>query len=307
MTSVVVLGASGMLGSMVVDVLADVATLDVAATVRSPRLVAACRERLQGVTWRQFDATGDTRSLAAALDGSAWVVNAIGLTKPYVHDDDPAEIERAVRVNAAFPFELAKAAESIGASVIQIATDCVYSGNAGAYAESALHDALDVYGKTKSLGEAALPNVHLLRCSIIGPEPAAPTFLLEWVRRQPVDARINGYVDHLWNGVTTYAFAQLCLGLIKDSAPGPRLQHVVPDGDVTKADLLVMIAKSYGRDDIQVNPTAAPYAIDRTLRTEHGEANAQLWAAAGYPAPPSVADMVADAAGHTSRLSGALV
>jgi dTDP-4-dehydrorhamnose reductase len=304
MTSVVVLGASGMLGSMVVDVLAGDGRLQVAGTVRTPRLAAECRELLPEVVWREVDAAADGRSLAAALDGADWVINAIGLTKPYVHDDDPAEVERAIRVNAAFPFALAKAADATGAQVVQIATDCVYSGSAGRYVESAPHDPLDVYGKTKSLGEAGLPGMHLLRCSIVGPEPAAPTFLLEWLRRQPPGASVNGYVDHLWNGVTTYAFARLCLGLATGGASAPHLQHVVPDRDVTKADLLVMIAKAYGRDDITVVPAQAPHPVDRTLRTEQAEANTMLWAAAGYATPPSVAEMIAEMAKHTPRLSG---
>ena len=293
-----------MLGSMVVEVLAGDDRLQVAGTVRTSSLLGACRERLPDVEWREYDAAGDGLSLAAALDGADWVVNAVGLTKPYVNDHDPAEVERAIRVNAAFPFALTKAADAVGAQVLQIATDCVYSGSTGAYVESSEHDPLDVYGKTKSLGEAALPNMHHLRCSIIGPEPKSPTFLLEWLRRQPQGATVTGFVDHLWNGVTTYSFARLCLALAGGAASAPSLQHVVPDGDVTKADLLVMIAEAYGRDDITVVPAKAPYPADRTLRTEWVAANARLWAAAGYSAPPSVAEMVAETAKHMPRLSG---
>jgi dTDP-4-dehydrorhamnose reductase len=303
MTRVVVLGASGMLGSMVTDVLSGDPVLEVAGTVRSAHTADACRERLPEVDWRFFDAETDDHALRSAIDGVDWIVNAIGLTKPYVHDDDAAEVERAIRINGSFPFALAKAADAIGARVIQIGTDCVYSGAAGRYVENSPHDALDVYGKTKSLGEAALPAMRILRCSIIGPEPGPSSFLLEWVRRQPANARINGYADHLWNGVTTHAFARLCRGAIA-GADAQRLQHVVPSADVTKADLLVMIARSYGRDDITVVPGPAPYAIDRTLRTEHGDANEALWRAAGYDAPPSVERMVADVAALAPRLTG---
>ncbi len=59
------------------------------------------------------------------------MVNAIGLTKPYIHDDEPAEVEVAIGVNAAFPFRLAREAAAVDAHVLQIATDCVYSGSAG--------------------------------------------------------------------------------------------------------------------------------------------------------------------------------
>ena len=299
-----VFGASGMLGSMVVDVLERDGRWDVAGTVRTRELAEGCRAKLPSVDWRRYDVGDDGASLAAALDGADWVVNAIGLTKPFVHDDDPAEVERAIWGNSVFPFRLGEAAQAIGAEVIQIATDCVFSGLSGRYVESSPHDALDVYGKTKSLGEAPLPNVHLLRCSIIGPEPAKPMFLLEWLRRQPAGAQVNGYSDHLWNGVTTHAFARLCMGIIGGQADPPRLQHVIPDGDVTKADLLVMLARAFDRADVTVVPGKSPHSIDRTLRTEAPETNAMLWAAAGYQAPPTVEAMVTQLAGFEPRLTG---
>lgn len=302
MSRVVVLGASGMLGSMVVDVLDRVPGLSVVGTVRTPQLQSRCRAQLPSTEWRLFDAE-DLSGLATALHDADWVVNAIGLTKPFVHDDDPAEVERAIRINGAFPFALGKAAAAARAEVIQIATDCVYSGHAGAYVESAPHDALDVYGKTKSLGEAALPGMHLLRCSIIGPEPGSRSFLLEWVRTQPENATVNGYADHLWNGVTTHAFAKLCLGMIAGGGPPPGRQHVVPAGDISKANLLVSIARAYGRDDLTVKPGPAPYAVDRTLRTEHEEVNLGLWRAAGYDGPPSVEQMVHEVAAFEPRLT----
>jgi dTDP-4-dehydrorhamnose reductase len=303
MTGVVVFGASGMLGSMVVDVLERDGRWDVAGTVRTPGLVDACRERLPHVEWRQYEAGADDGSLSNALDGADWVVNAIGLTKPYVHDDDPFEVERALWGNAVFPFRLAEAAKVTGAQIIQIGTDCVFSGLSGRYVESSPHDALDVYGKTKSLGEVGVPNVHLMRCSIIGPEPSKPMFLLEWLRRQPAGAHVNGYTDHLWNGVTTHAFARLCVGILGGQADPPALQHVIPSGDVTKADLLVMLAKAFGREDVTVVPGTSPHSIDRTLRTEAPDANATLWSAAGYASPPTVEAMVQELAGFEPRLT----
>lgn len=303
MTGVVVLGASGMLGSMVTDVLAGDGRWSVAGTVRTSELAAACRDRLPDVDWGVLDA-GDERSLAGALDGATWVVNAIGLTKPFVHDNDPAEVERAVWGNAIFPFRLQQAAEAVGARVIQIATDCVYSGAAGRYVESSPHDALDVYGKTKSLGEVHRPNMYLLRCSIIGPEPSTPSYLLEWLRKQPAGATVNGYTDHRWNGVTTHAFARLCGAIIDGAEIAAGLQHVIPTGEVTKAELLSLMAAAYGREDITVVPGASAHSIDRTLRTEVPAANDRLWAAAGYAEPPTVARMVSDVAAFTPRLTG---
>src|SRR5712691_10021965 len=191
--AVIVLGASGMLGSMVVDVLARDRSLGVIATVRNNALAEEGMRRVPEAEWRLFEAGNEEQTIdqLKRLGTAQWVVNAIGLTKPYTHDDNPMEIERAINGNSLLPHWLGRTFGEMGARVLQIATDCVYSGTKGGYVESKAHDPLDVYGKTKSLGETLLPNVHHLRCSIIGPEPKAYAFLIEWFRRQPRNARLS--------------------------------------------------------------------------------------------------------------------
>src|SRR5262249_51893972 len=158
--------------------------------------------------------------------------------KPYIRDDNAAEVERAVDVNASFPHRLARAAEQTGTRVIQIATDCVYSGTRGQYIEANEHDARDVDGKTKSLGEVNSPAVHHLRCSIIGPELKGHASLLDWFTRQPRGASVRGFLNHRWNGVTTLQYGRICRGIIRQQMALPRLIHVVPADVVSKADLL---------------------------------------------------------------------
>src|SRR5260221_7763851 len=228
---VVVLGPSGMLGSMALRELAGDDALEVTGPVR-----AALDAERAGVD-----------DLARVLDGASWAVNAIGVIKPYIRDDDAAAIERALRVNGLFPHALARAAERVGCRVLQIATDCVYAGTTGNYGETAPHDALDVYGKTKSLGEVYSPAVHHLRCSIIGPEPKAHVSLLDWFLGQPQGAGVRGYVNHSWNGVTTLHFARLCRGIVRHALPLPRLLHVVPAGRVSKFEMLECFARDYDR------------------------------------------------------------
>ena len=302
---VVVLGASGMLGSMVVDFLERDPSLEVAATVRSAEAGQKVASRVQRASVSVLEATSPSE-LPLAIRGAAWVVNAIGVTKPYVRDDVPNEVERAVRVNALFPHALAQTAASEGARVLQIATDCVFSGREGRYTESAAHDSLDVYGKTKSLGEVRAPGVHHLRCSIIGPETTTRAFLLEWVRNQSRGATVPGFTDHFWNGVTTLEFARLCHAIVRDDLELPALMHVVPKGAVTKKELLEVIASVFGRDDLQVHPVASGKPIDRTLSTVDPGRNCALWKAAGYEEPPSIPAMLNELAQYASRrLEGA--
>jgi dTDP-4-dehydrorhamnose reductase len=124
--------------------------LEVVATTRNGELLKRFQSRSPEVQWQLLDASEcDIQAIQKVINGAEWVINCIGVIKPYIHDDNAAEIERALRVNAVFPHLLAHAASECDARVLQIATDCVYSGEKGNYGELDKHDVLDVYGKTK--------------------------------------------------------------------------------------------------------------------------------------------------------------
>ncbi|MBI2852127.1 MAG: SDR family oxidoreductase [Chloroflexi bacterium] len=294
---IIVLGGSGMLGSMVVDYLSGDSDFQLTATARNRELLPGLQSHITNVQWRNLDAGECTvKSIRDVLDGAPWVINAIGVIKPYIHDDNATEVERAVTVNSLFPHLLARAAEENGCRVLQIATDCVFSGLRGDYSETDAHDPLDVYGKTKSLGEVYSSNVYHLRCSIIGPEPKGHVSLMDWLLRQPRNGSVNGYANHRWNGVTTLHFAKLCRGVIKQSIALPHIQHVLPAGTASKAEMLRHFALDFHREDITINPTQAATVIDRTLATQNESLNRTLWKAAGYTKPPSVPEMIAELA-----------
>jgi dTDP-4-dehydrorhamnose reductase len=301
----IILGGSGMLGSMVADYLSRDKNIKVAATVRTKEMAAKCRERINDIEWAPFDASApDIDKALDIINGYEWIINAIGITKPLVHDNNLFEVERAIKINSILPFHIARKAEANKAKVIQIATDCVYSGRKGHYVETDEFDPLDVYGKTKNLGEMASPSNYLLRCSIIGPEPKEHKFLLDWFLGQPQKAKVNGYTNHDWNGVTTLQFARLCHGIINKGTNISTVQHIIPTEEITKYDMLKEFAKCYHRDDIVITPTQAPVVVDRTLKTKNEASNLAIWAAAGYAKPPSVPDMIAELSRYKFRLTG---
>jgi dTDP-4-dehydrorhamnose reductase len=294
MTKVLVLGTTGMLGSVVYDWLRADPSLRVSGAARDVDLARTLTPNAA----EPLTAIDVERGETPDLTGIDWVVNCVGVIKPYIRDDNRDEVARAIQVNSLFPLRLAMAAEKAGARVIQIATDCVYSGREGCYDEKAAHDATDAYGKSKSLGEVRSPNMMHLRCSIIGPEVKGFVSLLCWFLKQPQGATLNGYRNHLWNGVTTLHFAKIAHGIIKEGAPLTHVQHILATGDITKADMLRSFAKEYGRSDMTINVVDAPTVIDRRLRTMQAEGNAARWKAAGYDSPPSVETMVAEMAAY---------
>jgi len=283
MRKVLVLGSTGMLGSAVTRALQE----------RAHEVVIASRS-----TGIKFDAVNlDTDKLltAASLQRDDFVINCVGLTKSRIDEASMASRSLAVKLNIDFPNELAKAAEELGVKIIQVATDCVFSGLAGGYVEGSAHDALDVYGKTKSLGETPSPNVMHLRCSLIGPEIERSSLFFEWVRQQPINAQIDGYTNHLWNGLSSRAFGKVVSGIISEELFESSVQHLVPSNEVTKDELVRLELAALGRDDVQVTSKEDEHTIDRTLATDRTGFNTQLFLAAGYKRIPTIEEMVLEA------------
>ena len=282
MKKVLVLGANGMLGHACIDVIRSLKKTEVFGTTRG---------KVSG--YIDFDAHNDSIDDLLKFAKPDWIINCIGIIKPHIKESDPESVLNAIKINSEFPYSLASSTKS---RIIQIATDCVYSGAKGLYVENDLHDATDVYGKTKSLGEVEFENVNHLRVSIIGPEMGRSTSLLEWFRNQLKNASINGFTDHLWNGVTTHQFGKLAYGMISNEYDEFSKTHIVPADLISKADLLRVFAVAYAREDVQINETVSAAKIDRTLSTIYPEVNSKIWKLAGYESIPTVAEMVLEQA-----------
>ena len=278
MAKVLVLGATGMLGHSVAKVFKNDPSM---------HLIQTSRKKIEG--YLKFEAMKDDIAELIKDVEPDWVINCIGVIKPHIDEKSPESILRAVEINGIFPYLLARCTSN---SIIQIATDCVYSGEKGNYKESDLHDATDVYGKTKSLGEIDLPNLIHLRVSIIGPEVGRSTSLLEWFKNQPQGAELNGFTDHLWNGITTHHFGRISHGIVSNNLVGLGKTHIVPNDIVTKARLLKIFSETYNRQDIKISEVKSAKTIDRTLSTSDAILNSKIWDMAGFKSIPTIQEMV---------------
>lgn len=292
--NILILGGTGMLGSMLVDVFAKSGIYTVSTTVRDNKSVNNLRKIYPNVNVKIFNAEIDKIKDIIKEHDYPWIINAIGVIKPYISDNNAEKIERAIRINALFPHKLVKKATK--SKILQIATDCVFSGEKSSYDEFDQHDPLDVYGKTKSLGEVYEKNVYHLRCSIIGPEIKNKVSLLEWFLSQPKNTQINGYTNHSWNGITTYHFAKICMSIIKNNIDLPHIQHIVPKNNVSKAELLEYFRDEFDRPDIVIKKMKAQVAVRRTLNTNNKLLNKRLWNTAGHNNIPTVKRMIEELA-----------
>jgi len=270
-TNILVLGSSGMLGSMVFDYISRNKNFNVYGTVRN---VKYQKDRIFLFDAYDSSQLDNTNILNLNIE---YIVNCIGITKPFSKDNDPAGVIRAIKINADFPWELAKYAKKHNIKVIQIGTDCVFSGKKGNYDENDEHDPLDVYGKSKSLGEVFDGTTLIIRGSIIGPElKKEVTFLLEWFLNQEEGETISGWEHHTWNGITTLQFAQICEKIIETDSFDKIIEisyvhHFLPNEIVNKYELM-NISNNVFNKKLKINRVNKPdEKVDRTLTSKYDE------------------------------------
>jgi len=133
-------------------------------------------------------------------------------------------------------------AKKCGTKYIHIATDCVFSGKDGNYSEASEHDAEDIYGITKSLGEDE--SMCIIRTSIIGEEIRNKNSLIEWVIKQK-GKTIDGYENVFWNGVTCLQLAKIIKQVIEQELLWEGIRHISSPDIVSKCQLCKYINDIY--------------------------------------------------------------
>jgi len=239
---VLVLGVTGMLGHMVHRVLAASATIDVHGTHIFDKNDPF-----------YFDVMAGLRELEVICDRSPcydYFINCIGILPGKIAEKDPTTIRKAIKINSLFPHELSAFAKERNVKVIHISTDGVFSGEAESYCEDDAHDCHDLYGITKSLGEVFDAHFLNLRCSIIGPSPFFGEGLMEWFLKQPAGSVVSGYTNHIWHGISTYQFGNLCLKIIEgdhfeELRSESAVFHFAPNEPITKFDLLCLFREIF--------------------------------------------------------------
>ena len=252
---VLILGATGMLGSAVYDVLKDKYSLVLAVRDRSK---IELLEKAYGGTDKhkimEFDAGkiyedfvakkgypgAYLQSFLASVGDIDYVINAVGLVVA-PSSENPV---MAFFINGALPHILAN---TFGDKLIHITTDCAFNGKQGfPYDENSPKTPVDLYGLTKSLGEPE--NCLTIRTSIIGRELEGFTGLLEWFLHQE-GKEVAGFAEHYWNGVTTKQFGKICDQIMSDREAYLKtgIYHVFSN-IVSKYEMLKNFKEKYGMD-----------------------------------------------------------
>jgi dTDP-4-dehydrorhamnose reductase len=258
---VLVLGATGMLGSAMMQELADADGVEILGTIRSeeskslfPALLTTKLVVLRDV--QDYDGLGE---LLERIRPDA-VINCVSPNRAALVEGDPIQI---IPICALLPHQLARLSERTGARLIHFSTDGVFAGGKGGYTEDDRPDATDVYGVAKWLGEPRGEHTITIRTSMVGHEVRGSRGLLEWFLSQ--EKRCKCYSRAVFSGLPAVVLAQIVRDVLLQHPELSGLYHVAAE-PITKCELLRLIADVYGKS-IEILPDDT-LVIDRSLNAE---------------------------------------
>lgn len=258
---ILVLGASGMLGSAIMRLLSGDESVELIGTVRDSRAMAALPLSLHRYIQKNVDVE-DFDSVIRVFDMAMpdIVINCVGIIKQLSSSYDPLV---SIPINSLLPHRLAKLCISKNIRLIHLSTDCVFSGSHGGYIEGDFPDANDLYGRSKYLGEVDYPGCVTLRTSIIGHELHSTNSLIDWFLSQ--STAVKGYTNAIFSGLPTNEMAMVIRDYVIPNTNLSGLYHVSVD-PISKYDLLELVRDTYGKK-IEIVPDDI-VRIDRSLNSK---------------------------------------
>ena len=269
--NILILGASGMLGSQVLHYINKKGDHNAYGTVRSETVQS--RLELFGGSILTSVLAEDMSSIRGAVLKSRAdvVINCIGVVKQLAESKNAII---SISLNSLFPHLLKKLGTELGFRTIHVSTDCVFSGDLGGYKEGDLPDATDIYGKSKHLGEIDGDNCVTLRTSIIGHELAGSRSLIDWFlnEKQP----ITGFSKAIFSGLPTVELAKVIHDHVLPNTFLNGLFHVAAE-PISKFELLNLVNEVYrSNKNIHFDDL---FIINRSLNSD------KFYNATGYSAP----------------------
>ena len=251
------IGGTGMLGHKVVQILSP--RFNVHCTIRGsfasiePLGIFARDSTIENVNVEDIEAVaGAIRSCKPDV-----VINCVGVIKQLPTSKD---VIKTLSINAIFPHQLAALSEQLGFRMITVSTDCVFAGTKGNYKEDDPADALDLYGRSKQLGEVIDDRNLTIRTSIIGREIGTAHSLIDWFLSQK--GYVKGFVNAIYSGFPTVVLSELIADIILNHHDLVGLYHVSSE-PINKYDLLVLVKERLGLDILIERFT--DFSIDRSL------------------------------------------
>ena len=257
--NILVLGASGMLGHMLVRILSP--HHNVVGTTSSKYDEKSLLARI--LSEENWVGQVDVRSLSTVektiRDTKADVViNCVGVIKQKM---ESSNIMDAIIINSLIPHQLANICNQTHSRLIHFSTDCVFDGSPGIKKVNDVPNATDLYGTTKRLGEVDYAPALTLRTGFVGRQLSGFEGLFEWVRSQR-GKTIDGYQNAIYSGYTAMALSRIIRQIIEEHEQLSGL-HQVAGNHINKFDLITKLNK-YLDLDLTINRNT-DFMCDRSM------------------------------------------
>lgn len=294
---ILVFGGTGMLGSKLIDTFVKSKKFHLSATFRQTSKVESIFKGAKNIDWIPFEITTSNKDqIKNVVCKFDYVFNAIGAIPQKFDSRNVRNLLNVMFINSLFPSLLDSICTDLEIKLYTLGTDCVFSGDKGNYFENSLCDPSEIYGISKYLGEIASDQTRIIRTSIVGLDRNSNASLLNWFLSQPDNARIEGFENHFWNGITTTHFGQLFEKILDTDFDLGHVIHFLPKDYVSKFELLKLFARHFNRNDIEIVPHSTPIEVNRVLNTLNPTRNQYLWKLIGYSEVPSIDTLIGELA-----------
>lgn len=272
LTRVLILGANGMLGGSILRYFTEQKNFQTYGIVRSKEAQQLLLSQCDAKVIRVEADNGFVNIQQAIYDIKPHVVfNCIGVIKQKKAAEQYPE---TIAINSLLPHKIANYCSEVNAKLIHFSTDCVFDGSEGNYTEKNLPNAIDLYGKSKHLGEISYGGHLTLRTSIIGHELGTNYSLIDWFLSQHNE--VQGYSSAIFSGLPTVTVARFCHKYAMSSEL-KGLYHL-SSKPIDKYALLQLVSHQYlHRIKIKNN---ASVVVNRSLNSE------KLYIKTGFIAAP---------------------
>lgn len=170
-------------------------------------------------------------------------------------------IREVIDANSILPINMSSICQTENTKFLHVSTDCVFSGSrqsAYSYHANDVPDAVDLYGRSKALGElCTIYEAMVIRTSFIGYDHG----LLNWLLQQK--GEIEGWERVYWTGSSVYEVAKRLLEI--EFKPG--IYHLSSPKVLSKCSVLEELRDLFNVP-VDIKPIGVP-VINRALYPDY--------------------------------------
>lgn len=276
MPKILLLGASGLLGSHLSESILKKKIFELIATSRSTSADI------------QFDYK--TKKLGKLLKRYRpdIIINCIAVTS------DKSSTLNLLKINGILPVHLALLASRFKMRLVHISSNAVFSGASNFNSENSFPFPKTKYGISKLIGDLAMFGSLVIRTSFVGVSKNSRSSggFLDDLINQPPNSSFYVQDNFTWNGITAGALSEfICTTIMLEQFPRGIL-HLGTVEKIDRAQLVKMLLKRFGRTDVSVIESQLKTKRNMSLDSTKRELISKIWNNSRYGTVPKINQII---------------